>query len=356
MGSLSSSSFVIKRAKSMGSLYFSVVKLPKSSDETGYLWGLWDIYPGFDVSRPPILSGIARSKDEVINIAGQYGLDKNVDFSHKSYINRNLKEMSECRNRQVISFIKRAADRYYLAVWNSMWHYLIGEDPIFEADGIDGNELKAHLLKLSGCDDHTGWRSSGYLRNYIRKREAIRKFAASSNRSGDAVLIDFLYTNESYWGNSKTWLRHRIVKKTKDNIFIEKWPYHGNCYLKTGWQAMILYTIIIDRKEMDETGQFHHKSIHRTFYTRDAIPKRRHKRPIIEEESFDESIVEVPLNDVQWAMSILKIDSWPTTSDEIKKAFARAAMRHHPDKGGDAKVFIKCKAARELLLDRICRR
>jgi hypothetical protein len=44
------------------------------------------------------------------------------------------------------------------------------------------------------------------------------------------------------------------------------------------------------------------------------------------------------------------------TRQAIDAAFRRLAQRHHPDKGGDAKVFIKCKAARELLLDRMCRR
>ena len=29
------------------------------------------------------------------------------------------------------------------------------------------------------------------------------------------------------------------------------------------------------------------------------------------------------------------------TSDEIKKAYRKLAKEHHPDKGGDAKLFIK---------------
>lgn len=38
------------------------------------------------------------------------------------------------------------------------------------------------------------------------------------------------------------------------------------------------------------------------------------------------------------------------TKDEIKKAFHKMAMIHHPDKGGDVKKFIEVKEAYEWLM------
>jgi len=38
------------------------------------------------------------------------------------------------------------------------------------------------------------------------------------------------------------------------------------------------------------------------------------------------------------------------TKDEIKKAFHKMAMLHHPDKGGDVKKFIEVKDAYEWLM------
>jgi curved DNA-binding protein CbpA len=39
------------------------------------------------------------------------------------------------------------------------------------------------------------------------------------------------------------------------------------------------------------------------------------------------------------------------TAEEIKKAFRRAALVHHPDKGGDAAKFGEVRAAYDLLSD-----
>lgn len=38
-----------------------------------------------------------------------------------------------------------------------------------------------------------------------------------------------------------------------------------------------------------------------------------------------------------------------TPWDQIKKAFRKLAMQHHPDKGGDAEMFKKVRAAFEVL-------
>merc|ERR1719503_178266 len=39
------------------------------------------------------------------------------------------------------------------------------------------------------------------------------------------------------------------------------------------------------------------------------------------------------------------------TVEEIKKAFKKAALQHHPDKGGDPERFKECNAAVEVLSD-----
>ena len=41
-----------------------------------------------------------------------------------------------------------------------------------------------------------------------------------------------------------------------------------------------------------------------------------------------------------------------TPWDQIKKAFRKLAMQHHPDKGGDPEMFKKVRAAFEVLMDR----
>lgn len=46
-------------------------------------------------------------------------------------------------------------------------------------------------------------------------------------------------------------------------------------------------------------------------------------------------------------LGVTKDATWP----QIKTAFRKLAMQHHPDKGGDAATFRKIRAAFELLID-----
>lgn len=43
--------------------------------------------------------------------------------------------------------------------------------------------------------------------------------------------------------------------------------------------------------------------------------------------------------------------SHKATQDEIRKAFKKLAIKHHPDRGGDAEKFKEVNAANEILSD-----
>jgi DnaJ-class molecular chaperone len=40
-----------------------------------------------------------------------------------------------------------------------------------------------------------------------------------------------------------------------------------------------------------------------------------------------------------------------TNNDDLTKAFKKAALKHHPDKGGDAEKFKTCNQAFQILSD-----
>ena len=85
------------------------------------------------------------------------------------------------------------------------------------------------------------------------------------------------------------------------------------------------------------------------FYTKKSAKKKT--RAFFKRENFEnDAIYEVPVNAVQWALNLLDIKKWPATNDIVKKAFRIAAMKHHPDRGGSAELFIKCKTAQEFLI------
>lgn len=52
----------------------------------------------------------------------------------------------------------------------------------------------------------------------------------------------------------------------------------------------------------------------------------------------------------EW-FTLLDLQQWPPTHEQIKEAYRRAALKHHPDKGGDAEVFIKIQSAYEKALE-----
>lgn len=54
---------------------------------------------------------------------------------------------------------------------------------------------------------------------------------------------------------------------------------------------------------------------------------------------------------VEEAYAILELD-FPSTRDEVKKAFHRLAHVHHPDKGGDAEKFKVINGAYQFLIQR----
>lgn len=336
--------------------------LPIKRKRVFYLWALWDIYPSFDVYRPPVLSGIMDNKDDVVKIAKQNGLDTKINFDQNCDVNTTLKRITES-NFKLISFQKRQTGFYFFCVWGNQFQYLCGIEPIFQKDNITEAELKT--LKTSwGDGDWAGMWFGGYIKNYIRKREAQRKLTTPKNGCNDAIFIDFLYSPKNTWHIPRKrwiWQRHRIVKKTKQFIYIEQWPYYGGGYLKTGWQAFIVYTIMIDRKTLEETHEFHHTSRRKVFYEKCAVPELKSYRfnksdyePYLSDSDYDNDfVIEIPLNSVQWALNLLKIDKWPTTKEVIKKAFNLISIKEHPDKGGDGTIFISCKRARDFLTDLI---
>lgn len=326
-----------------------------------YLWALWDIYPSFEVHRPPILSGLTDNQSDVIDIARQNGLDTSINFNPKYDCNVRLQEIADY-DVKLISYQKRQTGLYFFCVWGNHFQYLCGIEPIFQQDNITEAELS--MLKITwGDGDWAGSGCGGYIKEYIRKREAKRKLSTPKKGSNDAHFIEFLYSPQNTWYIPRkrwVWQRHRIVKKTKDFIYIEEFPYYGGSYLKTGWQAFIVYTIMINLKELEETHQFNHHSRRKIFYEKCAVPELKTYQfntssydPSDDDYEYDDSVIEIPLNKVQWAINLLNINKWPATREEIKKAFNPFSMKLHPDRGGDNKLFAKYRKAHNTLINEI---
>jgi hypothetical protein len=305
---------------------------------------------------PPAKSGIARTLNELIEIANAHGIDRFAE-QHK------LDEFGKFvhRTHRLISHMKRQDGLYSLCVWENNLQYLCDAPPAIAREGVTHEELNA-ILNGIGESFISSYGQGGYIRNYIRRREAKRKLSTPKLNSSEPVFVEFLYSPENTWFVPRkrwVWRRHRVVKKTAKTVFIEEEPYQGASYLKSGWQAFIVYTIMIDRAALEANQQFHHRSRRKIFYEKCAAPELKvihfiDFRDVDDDpffDQYDDDVIEIPLNGIQWATDALGISNWPVPIEEIKKAFNLISIKQHPDKGGDAAAWKLAKRARDFLID-----
>lgn len=315
---------------------------------TSFLWAIWDIYPTQDVYRPPILSGIEQSLSGLMERAKQYDI-RGAENTSPEFNSRLFALTAE--HQPVASVLNRSSGTCYLVIWGSMVKYLSGSQPVLERDGISIAQAKS-IASEAGVN--SPFISSSYARMQIRRNEAIRRHKESPGTQGSAIIQEFLYAdhNEKYIGGKSNWKRHRVVRKTPDTIFVDRHPYCTQEHLRRGWQAHIIFTAMIDRSGLEAEGKYYHRTLRTHFFT-EKIARSRAGRLFDDGGPFFDPILDLPTNEIQWACGALGLKSWPCSQDTVKRSFARAAMIHHPDRGGDARRFIECKAARGILLSRL---
>jgi len=159
-----------------------------------YVWGIWDIYPSDDIGRPPILSGAARSKTEVSSIAKQYGLDDKIVYGNEHHFNQVLYGLASSKD-VLISRKKIGGGKYAIGVWGSSLEYLLGAEPVYIQEKADESETLTVNLKYSSRGPHASWATAGFISNYIRKRQAVKKLGAIPSGASDVALVDFVYAD-----------------------------------------------------------------------------------------------------------------------------------------------------------------
>ena len=311
-----------------------------------YLWAVWDIYPGHDVRRPPLFSGIEPDASGLLRRHAQFDIRVGDGDNHP--FNERLQELSR-QQGALVSSVRRSSGHYFLVAWESALHYLMGLPPFIEEDELKYSDLEARLGEIQASQD-----VSGYARAYLRRKDAQAAYCTGAGLSSQAIIPEFVYAdhNEKYIHTAPNWKRHRVVRKTEKTIFIDRFAYCTNEHMRRGWQASVIYTAMIDRAIFEETGRYYHQTL-KTHFVHEPIVRARAKALFSPGGRFSEAVLDLPESDIQWAIGVLGIDSWPATAGAIKKAFAKAAMLHHPDRGGHAKAFIECRAARGLLLSRL---
>ncbi|NYT68769.1 hypothetical protein [Pusillimonas noertemannii] len=249
----------------------------------------------------------------------------------------------------LVSSLRRSSGRHFLVAWETRIHYLMGLPPVFEVDGLGLADLHKRQEETGVAPD-----VSGYARAYLRRKEAEAAFCAPPGLDAEAIVPEFVYAdhNEKYISTAPNWKRHRVVRKTPQTIFVDRFAYCTGEHMRRGWQAGVIYTAMIERAVFEETGRYYHQTL-KAHFVHEPIARARAKALFRPGGRFSEPVLDLPAGDIQWAMGVLGVEAWPVTTGAVKKAFAKAAMLHHPDRGGHARAFIECRAARNLLLSRL---
>jgi hypothetical protein len=117
--------------------------------------------------------------------------------------------------------------------------------------------------------------------------------------------------------------KHRLVKKTKSRIYVEREAWTGATTQYGDWQDYVQPTFILDREEFEREGKARRAGRWHGFYYADpslyhAERRSRSYRPD--------------------CLVVLGLPAGASV-DEIHSAYRKLARKTHPDLGGDAEEF-----------------
>jgi hypothetical protein len=230
-------------------------------------------------------------------------------------LNEHHSTIEEMASRPYFSRFRLGANRWYWVVEELM------DEPI--ATGIAERQVGSVSITQNGlAEDH--W----------KKQRALQRSQAVSN-GATASQLEFVYQclldYSDYNGSpSDSLIKHRIVKRTKKRIYVEKKPYRDNVELTGAWWEWIESTFVLDRQQFESTGKarrFPIKWWDGAFYSSPEVyfsERKQNARP----ECF----------------KILDVDS-TATEKEIKSAYRGLARIVHPDTGGNPEEFKRVRKA-----------
>ncbi len=209
-------------------------------------------------------------------------------------------------------------NRWYWVVWRCFVDVCNETGPIASgfAPSAEECETAALAVEPSAAKVQASWANSHHRKTCIQRR--VRKPASDSKQT---VQQEYLYTDHDkgdWWDGTGDWLysqAHRIVKVTKQSVFVEK-EY---------WRSQIgVETYRLDRRKLEENGQVLSRQARERFFTKPIEERRQLYRP-------------------QYLMD-LNLPAGATKA-QIKSQFRLLAMKHHPDRFGDAEEFKRVKRA-----------
>lgn len=212
-------------------------------------------------------------------------------------------------------------------IGKNCWFWVVGqfmEDPLGSGISSSPEEAFAEAQKIFGnLLMNRNWQARG---EWIKRRAIERSKTEAS--ATNAAAMEFAYECHDYVsdypgddGHCVT--PHRIVKRTKARIYVEREPFRENSKPTNEWWQWHQPTFVLDRAEFERTGKSrgNRSRYYDTYYV-----------------SPDLYFAEVRSNARPKCFEILGVDL-DAGEKAIKSAYFRLAKLAHPDAGGDIAKF-----------------
>lgn len=220
-------------------------------------------------------------------------------------------------------------NRWYWVVYRNWDDIFDQADPIATGYATSPEECEAAALEVE--PEAVSFRS-GLAEGHHRKLR-VQRWMEKATDQKNAVEQEYLYTDHGrgdYWDGQGDWLysqRHRIFKKAKRSVFVEKDQWRPD----EGWRTYDVETYRLDRAELDATGEVRSRQARDRFYTK---PREERRQKSQSQEARPRCLIELDL-----PAGAIKA--------QIKSQYRRLAKLHHPDCGGNAEDFKRIQAAYE---------
>lgn len=224
------------------------------------------------------------------------------------------------------------------SIGKNRWFWVVAksfEESIASGISTSPDEAMAEAMKLGvPLCGNGNW----LAKTIWQKRRAILRSQSHSEDAG-VTAMEFVYECHDYVsdypgddGHCVT--PHRIVKRTKTRIYVEREPFRENVRYSDEWWRWHQPTFVLDRAEVEKTGKArgNRSRWYDTFY-----------------QSPEMYFAEVRSDSRPECFEILGVELG-ASEKEVKSAYFRLAKSAHPDAGGDVDKFKELQKAYESTL------
>lgn len=226
----------------------------------------------------------------------------------------------------------RAGKKWFWCVWKRWTDTIIAHGM---ADSIE--ECEQHAKQYGPLYEE----QARYASNRKRQLAAIRRQVAAAARleiTNDAVIEEFVVVPSD--DNSGSYWKHKIMKRTKSKIFVEKEgePCRADgqpIFLKASeddWRAWWILTVALDRKAIEHDGRHWHRGTGKEFWI--SMTRWRQHRSL--------NCNQVPHR----LIATLRLSANPTL-DDARATFKKLLAASHPDRGGTSEGFQQLNALKQ---------